>query len=85
VSITTDPSSSTDQLPWALAHSLDGGDVFQNYATFHTFRITGAFVPGINTFDFVATDLGGVGGLNVNRLVGTALSAVPEPPSLVLG
>jgi hypothetical protein len=26
--------------------SLDGGDVFQNYKTFHTFRITGAFVPG---------------------------------------
>jgi len=68
------------------ALTLGGGDVRDNYSTFHNFSITGGFVSGINTLDFLATDLGVVGGLNVNSLVGTAsASANPEPSSLVLG
>jgi hypothetical protein len=68
------------------ALTLGGGDVGSNYSTFHSFSITGGFVSGINTLDFLATDLGAVGGLNVNSLVGTAsASANPEPSSLVLG
>jgi hypothetical protein len=65
------------------ALTLDGGDNHSNYQAFHDFQITGGFGSGINTLDFLATDLGILGGLNVNSLVGT-VSAVPEPGSLVL-
>jgi hypothetical protein len=53
-----------------------------NFQSFHDFTITGGFVAGLNTLDFVITDDGVPGGLNVTNLVGTA--AVPEPSSLVL-
>jgi hypothetical protein len=53
----------------------------QNYSQFHEFTITGGFVSGINTLDFVVTDLGPPGALNVNNLSGTA---VPEPTSLTM-
>ncbi|MBV8077886.1 MAG: PEP-CTERM sorting domain-containing protein [Planctomycetaceae bacterium] len=80
------------------ALTLDGGDVYRHYQAFHSFSITGGFVSGINTLDFLATDLGVVGGMNVNSLVGTVSSdptvssdlkvssdpAVPEPASLIL-
>jgi PEP-CTERM motif-containing protein len=68
------------------ALTLDGGDVHSNYQASHSFSITGGFVSGVNTLDFLATDLGVVGGLNVNSLVGTVSSgsAVPEPASLIL-
>ena len=62
---------------------LDDGDQFANYSQFHGFTITGGFVSGINTLDFLSTDLGGVGGLNVVNLVVTG-SAIPEPASLIL-
>ena len=65
------------------ALALDGGDNASNYLSFHDFQITGGFVSGINTLDFLSTDLGVIGGLNVNSLVGT-VSSVPEPGSLVL-
>jgi hypothetical protein len=67
------------------ALTLDGGAVSGNFNSFHNFQITGGFVSGINTLDFSATDLGVIGGLNVNHLVGTAsTSAVPEPSSMVM-
>jgi hypothetical protein len=68
------------------ALTLDGGDVHSNYRAFHSFSITGGFVSGVNTLDFLATDLGVVGGLNVNSLVGTVSSdpSAPEPASLIL-
>lgn len=65
------------------ALTLDGGVVLDNFESFHSFQITGGFVSGINTLDFLATDLGQVGGLNVNSLVGT-VSAVPEPSTLAM-
>lgn len=61
--------------------------LLSNFATFHSFQITGGFVSGINQLDFQATNLGGPGGLNVNSLVLTASpsgSAVPEPSALAL-
>lgn len=60
--------------------SLSSGPTFQE---FHSFTITGGFVPGINTLDFVAVDNGAPGALNVNNLFGSA-SAVPEPSSFAL-
>jgi autotransporter-associated beta strand protein len=52
---------------------LDGGIKESNFRLFHGFQITGGFVSGINTLDFVAVDLGYVGGLNVASLVATGL------------
>lgn len=52
-------------------------------AQFYAFTITGGFLAGINTLDFVASG-DGFDALNVNSLSGTArLSAVPEPSTLV--
>jgi len=61
--------------------SLSGTDG-SNFASFHSFTITGGFVAGVNTLDFVVTDTGNPGGLNVNSLVGTAV--VPEPSAIAL-
>jgi hypothetical protein len=58
------------------------GDSSSNFNSFHAFTITGGFTAGINTLDFVITDDGNPGGLNVTNLVATA--SVPEPSSLVL-
>jgi hypothetical protein len=58
------------------------GYPISNFESFHNFTITGGFLVGINTLDFVITDGGVPGGLNVTNLVAT--SAVPEPSSLVL-
>jgi hypothetical protein len=71
------------------ALALGGGDVSGNFNAFHGFQITGGFVSGINNLEFQATDLGVVGGLNVNGLALTAspsapASAVPEPTSVTL-
>lgn len=52
-----------------------------NYQSFHDFSITGGLVAGLNTLDFIATDFGGVAGLNV---AGLTISAVPEPMTVVL-
>ncbi len=53
-----------------------------NFESFHSFTITGGFVAGVNTLDFVVTDLANPGALNVNSLVGTA--SVPEPSAMAL-
>jgi VPDSG-CTERM motif len=53
------------------ALSLTGGNT-GNFNIFHDFSITGGFVAGINTLDFVAENDGGPGGLNVTNLMGTA-------------
>lgn len=66
------------------ALSLTGFTV-DNFNHFHGFTITGGFVAGINTLDFVA--LGdGFDALNVSNLAGTAnsSSAVAEPASLTM-
>ena len=63
------------------ALSLSGsGD---NWGSFHKFTITGGFVAGVNTLDFVATDTGNPGGLNVNSLVGTVSRATSQGPDLI--
>jgi hypothetical protein len=54
-----------------------------NFGSFHSFTITGGFVAGVNTLDFVVTDTGNPGALNVNSLIGTA-SVVPEPSTLTM-
>jgi hypothetical protein len=59
----------------ALSLSGGGGG---NFSTFHDFSITGGFVDGINTLDFVAENDGGPGGLNVTNLMGTDTGSVPE-------
>ena len=57
--------------------TLSGGGS-QNFTQFYQFTITGGFVSGLNTLDFVVDDYGAVGGLNVTNLTGV-VSAVPEP------
>jgi hypothetical protein len=56
-----------------------------NFDVFNGFSITGGFVAGVNTLDFLATDNDNPGALNVSTLIGTATAgAVPEPASLLL-
>jgi len=55
---------------------------FPAFQQLNGFQITGGFVAGINTLDFVVTNSGGPGALNVTNL--TATAAVPEPGSLAL-
>lgn len=53
-----------------------------NFNTLHAFSISSGFVAGINTLDFVVTDLGAPTALRVDDISGTARlvnSAVPEP------
>ena len=65
--------------------SLSGGTE-NNFALFHRFTITGGFVAGVNTLDFLAEDDFNPGALNVNSLILTATSgSVPEPSSLLMG
>jgi len=61
--------------------SLSDSNV-SNFSSFHSFTITGGFVAGLNTLDFVVTDTGNPGALNVNSLVGTV--SVPEPSAMTL-
>jgi hypothetical protein len=58
------------------------GNTTNNFESFHSFTITGGFVAGVNTLDFVVTDLANPGALNVNSLVGTV--GVPEPSAISL-
>lgn len=57
------------------------------FTAFSSFTLNNGFVPGINTIDFLATDTGVIGAINVTTLVGSAQTsgAIPEPPSLVQG
>jgi hypothetical protein len=55
-----------------------------NFGSFHSFTITEGFVAGVNTLDFVVTDTGNPGALNVNSLVGTVTASVPEPSAIML-
>ncbi|HEY2154298.1 MAG TPA: PEP-CTERM sorting domain-containing protein [Isosphaeraceae bacterium] len=56
-----------------------------NFEVLHSFTITGGFVAGINTLDFLATDTGNPGALKVTDLIGAAtVGAVPEPASLLM-
>jgi len=48
------------------------GDVIAHYGTLHSFTLTSGFRAGINTLDFVITDVGFLGGLNVTGLTATA-------------
>jgi hypothetical protein len=59
------------------------GNTNNNFESFHGFTITGGFVAGVNTLDFVVTDAANPGALNVNSLVGT-VSSVPEPAASTL-
>ncbi len=54
--------------------SLSGIDS-SHFETFHDFALTNGFRSGTNTLDFMVTDLGLVGGLNVTGLNGTATPA----------
>jgi hypothetical protein len=56
-----------------------------NFDVFNGFSITGGFVAGVNTLDFLATDNDNPGALNVSALTATApAGAVPEPASFLL-
>jgi hypothetical protein len=50
------------------------------YESFHDFSISGGFVPGVNTLDFLVLNGAGPTGLRV-EMIGTA---VPEPGGLML-
>ncbi len=51
-----------------------------NFEVLNRFSITGGFVAGVNTLDFLATDNENPGALNVSALTGTVTAgAVPEP------
>ena len=62
------------------ALSLSGVTV-DNFDVFHDFTITGGFVAGINTLDFLAVDAGIPGALNVTNLTGVSGTGVPEGSS----
>jgi PEP-CTERM motif len=67
------------------ALSLSDFDDEGNFDVLNRFSITGGFVAGVNTLDFLATDNDNPGALNVSALVGTATEGtVPEPSSLAL-
>ncbi|TAK98913.1 MAG: hypothetical protein EPO07_11350 [Verrucomicrobia bacterium] len=51
------------------------GIVSSHFGAFHSFALTNGFRPGTNTLEFVVTDLGIVGGLNVTGLNATAIPA----------
>lgn len=63
------------------ALSLTGGGA-GNFITFHDFSITGGFVAGINTLDFVSENDGGPAGLNVTNVMGTVPDAGSTLPLL---
>jgi hypothetical protein len=67
------------------ALSLTNFDDEGNFDVRNGFSITGGFVAGVNTLDFLATDNDNPGALNVSALIGTATAgAVPEPASLLM-
>jgi hypothetical protein len=78
------------QLNWAAptgtgALSLTNFNDLGNFDVLNRFSITGGFVAGVNTLDFLATDNDNPGALNVSTLIGTAAAgAVPEPASFLL-
>jgi hypothetical protein len=56
-----------------------------NFDRFHDFSITGGFVSGLSTLDFVVTDADNLGAFGLTNLVGTATpTGVPEPASLAM-
>lgn len=59
--------------------SLSGGSsATSNFNTFHDFALNDGFVSGVNTLEFVLTDLGAPGGFNLTALTGSA-AIIPEP------
>jgi hypothetical protein len=67
------------------ALTLTNFDDLGNFDVLNRFSITGGFVAGVNTLDFLATDNDNPGALNVSTLIGTATAgAVPEPASLLM-
>jgi len=94
-----DPASAVINGSWAVDNTgvdirLNGsstgislpGSPFSNLDSFHPFTISSGFVTGLNTLDFIVTDLGAPGGFRA-QLTGTANLAgnqVPEPGSLAL-
>jgi hypothetical protein len=67
------------------ALTLTNFDDLGNFDVLNRFSITGGFVAGVNTLDFLATDNDNPGALNVSALTGTATpGAVPEPTSLLM-
>ncbi len=54
-----------------------------SFLRFHDFTLTGGFVAGLNTLDFVVEDADNPGAFALTNMVGTA-SPVPEPASLAM-
>lgn len=90
-----DPSTASISGRWATDN--EGVDILINgaatgntipdpgpgaYTTWHAFSITGGFVSGVNTLDFIIHNGGGPTGLRV-EMEGTA-AAVPKPASVTL-
>jgi hypothetical protein len=53
----------------------------ENYQSLYSFKLDSGFLPTINTLEFVSTDSGGIGGLNISGLTMTV--DVPEPTALL--
>jgi hypothetical protein len=81
-------NGSIPAIPKGDGQAILKGSPTENFGQFHHFSITGGFVSGLNTLDFVVTNTDGPGALNVTNLVGTAdaatPSAVPEPASMTI-
>jgi len=56
-------------------------DTVADFTSFHSFAISGGFVNGVNTLDFIVYNQDGLTGLR-SELAGTA--DVPEPASMAL-
>ena len=87
-----DPASAAIMGSWStdnqgldiLVNGVSTGSTAADYGSFYTFSLTGGFVSGINTLDFIVHNAGGPTGLRV-EMTGTADStAVPEPASIAI-
>jgi hypothetical protein len=83
-SITGQFSSDNDTVD-VLINGVSTGitSTFGGFGAFNAFDITGGFITGLNTIDFVVDNGGGPTALIVDDAVGTA-TAVPEPSTYVL-
>lgn len=70
-----------------LINGVSTGNQSFGFGSFTSFAVNSGFIGGLNTLDFVVTDFGPPGALDVRGLEGNAAlvsSATPEPASLAL-
>ena len=87
-----DPASAAIMGSWSTdnqgldirVNGVSTGSTAADYGSFYNFSLTGGFVSGINTLDFIVHNAGGPTGLRV-EMTGTADSTdVPEPASIAI-